>query len=111
MFRPAAGCSPDPPEGSLVEYDNSFWSEFAIVLKVWRWFPIVTAVHGETSTTADNLDPRIANKIRPIIYQDNPVDNRPTTREKLPRIVIRSNAKQYTNVCFNFPRNEMNAIR
>ena len=93
MFRPAAGCSPDPPEGSLVEYDNSFWSEFAIVLEVWRWFPIVNAVHGETSTTADNLDPRIANKIRPIIYQDNLVDNRPTTREKLPRYVIRSNAK------------------
>jgi hypothetical protein len=72
-------------------------------------FPIVTAVHGETSNksdtlddpvnevripryTADNLDPRIANKIRPIIYQDNPVDDRPTTREKLPRYVIRSNA-------------------
>ena len=81
-----------------------------LLLRSGTGFPIVTAVHGETSNkadtlddpvnevripryTADNLDPRIANKIRPIIYQDNPVDDRPTTREKLPRYVIRSNAK------------------
>ena len=31
------------------------------------------------------VDPRIANEIRPIIYQDNPIDNRPTKRERLPR--------------------------
>ena len=28
--------SPDPPDGSLVEYDNSFRSEFAIVLVFLR---------------------------------------------------------------------------
>ena len=33
VVRPAVGaCSPDPPDGSLVEYDSSFRSEFAIVL-------------------------------------------------------------------------------